>query len=200
MTPRNLHDQAAAPQPSQRLDAEMATRMDAATKAAELADPDDGASAVDKAINRVAEVLGVAVLVTLLALVFGNAVGRYLGGYMIVWADEVVISLMPWLGMLGMFLSIRRRQVIRIDYFVDNMPPRLARAVLLFADIMSAAVFLYLAVISFQYVQLFGADKTIYLRIPTGWFSSAMVIGAAAAALAYGAHFVRDFRKPRQAG
>jgi TRAP-type C4-dicarboxylate transport system permease small subunit len=176
----------------------MATRMDEATKAAELSDPDLGASAIDRAINRVAEVLGVAVLVVLLGLVFGNAVGRYLGGNMIVWADEVVIALMPWLGMLGMFLSIRRRQVIRIDYFVDNMPPRVARAVLLFADVMSAAIFLYLAVISLQYVQLFGADKSIYLRIPTGWFSSAMVIGAAAAAFAYGAHFVRDFRKPGQ--
>ncbi len=174
--------------------------MDEATKAAELSDPDIGASAVDRAINRVAEVLGVAILVVLLGLVFGNAVGRYAGGYMIVWADEMVISLMPWLGMVGMFLSIRRRQVIRIDYFVNNMPPKLARAVLLFADIMSAAVFLYLAVISFQYVQLFGGDKTIYLRIPTGWFSSAMVIGAAAAALAYGAHFVRDLRKPQRAG
>jgi len=188
------------PRPAQRLDAEMATRMDEATKAAELSDPDIGASAIDRAINRVAEVLGVAVLAVLLALVFGNAAGRYLGGNMIVWADEMVISLMPWLGMLGMFLSIRRRQVIRIEYFVANMPPRVARAILLFADVMSAAVFLYLAVISLQYVQLFGADKTIYLRIPTGWFSSAMVIGAAAAGLAYAAHFVRDFRKPRRAG
>lgn len=200
MTPRNVEDGAAAPQPAQRLDAELAARMDEATKSAELSDPDVGASAIDRVINRVAEVLGVAVLAVLLALVFSNAVGRYLGGHMIVWADEMVISLMPWLGMLGMFLSIRRRQVIRIEYFVNNMPPRLARAVLLFADVMSAAIFFYLAVISFQYVQLFGADKTIYLRIPTGWFSSAMVIGAAAAALAYAAHFVRDFRKPGRAG
>ena len=200
MTPRNLHDAAADPPPSQRLDAEMATRMDAAIKAAELSDPDLGASTIDRAINRVAEVLGVAVLVVLLALVFGNAVGRYLGRNMIIWADELVIALMPWLGMLGMFLSIRRRQVIRVEYFVNNMPPRIARAVLLFADVMSAAAFCYLAVISVQSVQLFGGDKTIYLRIPTGWFSSAMVIGAAAAAVAYAAHFVRDFRKARQAG
>jgi TRAP-type C4-dicarboxylate transport system permease small subunit len=99
--------------------------------------------------------------------------------------------------MLGMFLSIRRRQVIRIDYFVEKLPPRIGKAVLLFADIMSAAVFLYVAYISLQYVGLFGADKTIYLRIPTGWFSSALVIGAAGAAIAYFAHFVRDARRKR---
>ena len=169
--------------------------MGEATKAAELSDPDLGASSIDRAINRVAEVLGVMVLVAIIALVFSNAAGRYLGGNMIIWADEVVISLMPWLGMLGMFLSIRRRQVIKIDYFVSKMPPRVAKAVLLFADIMSAAVFLYFAVISFQYVGLFGNDKTIYLRIPTGWFSSALVIGAGGAALAYLAHFIRDARR-----
>ena len=179
--------------------ADLGAQMGAATKAAELSDPDAGASPIDRAINRVAEVLGVVVLVTLIGLVFSNAVGRYLGGYMIIWADEVVISLMPWLGMIGMFLSIRRRQVIRIAYVVDKFPLRLGKAVLLFADVMSAAVFLYFAVISFQYVGLFGADKTIYLRIPTGWFSSALVIGAGAAALAYLAHFIRDARR-RPAG
>jgi TRAP-type C4-dicarboxylate transport system permease small subunit len=178
---------------------DLGAQMGAATKAAELSDPDVGASAIDRAINRFAEVLGVIVLVTLIGLVFSNAVGRYLGGYMIIWADEIVISLMPWLGMIGMFLSIRRRQVIRIDYFVDKFPPRLGKAVLLFADVMSAAVFLYFAVISFQYVGMFGSDKTIYLRIPTGWFSSALVIGAGGAALAYLAHFVRDARR-RPAG
>ena len=175
--------------------ADLGVQMGEATKAAELSDPDLGASSIDRAINRVAEVLGVTVLVAIIALVFSNAAGRYLGGNMIIWADEVVISLMPWLGMIGMFLSIRRRQVIKIDYFVGKMPPRVVKAVLLFADIMSAAVFLYFAVISFQYVGLFGNDKTIYLRIPTGWFSSALVIGAAGAALAYLAHFIRDARR-----
>ena len=175
--------------------ADLGAQMGAATKAADLSDPDAGASPIDRAINRVAEVLGVVVLVTLIVLVFSNAVGRYLGGYMIIWADEVVISLMPWLGMIGMFLSIRRRQVIRIGYVVDKFPPRLGKAVLLFADVMSAAVFLYFAVISFQYVGLFGSDKTIYLRIPSGWFSSALVIGAGAAAFAYLAHFIRDARR-----
>jgi TRAP-type C4-dicarboxylate transport system permease small subunit len=170
-------------------------RMDVATKDAELSDPDLGASPVDRFVNRIAEVLGVAVLVTLILLVFSNAASRYAIGHSFVWADELVISLMPWLGMLGMFLSIRRRQVIRIDYFVGKMPPALGRAFVLFADILSAAVFLYVAVISFQYLQLFGSDKTVYLRIPAGWFSSALAIGAGAAALAYAAHFHRDLRK-----
>lgn len=174
---------------------DLASRMDVATKDAELSDPDVGASGADRFVNRIAEVPGVIVLATLILLVFTNATSRYVLGYSFVWADELVISLMPWLGMLGMFLSIRRRQVIRIDYFVGKMPPALGRSVLLFADILSAAVFLYVAVISFQYLQLFGGDKTVYLRIPTGWFSSALVIGSGAAALAYAAHFYRDFKR-----
>ena len=32
---------------------------------------------------------------------------------------------------------------------------------------------------------LFGGDPTTYLELPTGWFTSAMLIGAAASALAF---------------
>lgn len=178
---------------------DLAREVDKASRAADLAPEHDiGAGRFGRAVNTVAEVAGVAVLGVIVFLVFFNAVGRYAFQYTFIWGDEMVLSLLPWLGMLGMFLSIRRRQIIRIDIFAANAPPPLRRALDVFANVFAAAAFLYLAVISFQYLQLFGGDRTIYLRLHKGWFMSAMVIGPAIATAAYLLALVED-RRTREA-
>lgn len=176
---------------------DLAKAVDAASRAADLQDHDDGAGRFGRAINQVAEAAGVAVLATIVFIVFFNAVGRYAFQYTFIWGDELVLSLLPWLGMLGMFLSIRRRQVIRIEYFVQSRSPLLRRVLEIAGSLAAAAAFLYLAIISFQYLQFFGADRTIYLRIQKGYFMAAMVIGPALAALAYLTMVYEDWRGRR---
>ncbi len=176
---------------------DLAAQLDQATREADLVKLEDE-TWFDRAVNSLVEVAGAAVLVTIVGLVFGNAVSRYGLGHAAIWADELVIALMPWLAMCGMFLSVRRRQIIRIDVIVEKLPPQIRKLTRLFADLLSAAVFGYLAILAFDYVSLFGSDRTIYLRIQTGWFTSAMLIGSALAALAFLADFVRQWReRPR---
>jgi TRAP-type C4-dicarboxylate transport system permease small subunit len=164
---------------------DLARQVDRAVQATELADLDAGLGPFDKAVNKVVEVLGVAVLATILAIVFLNAVGRYTGTFILIWGDELVISLLPWLGMLGMFLSIRRRQIIRIDFFVEKLPARLRTVINFVITLFAAATFLYLAFAAFDLLKFFGNDRTIYLQIRKGWFTSALLIGPILAALAY---------------
>jgi len=177
-------------------DTDLARQLDEATRSADLVDADEGLGFIDRTINRIAEVAGVSVLVVVVLLVFGNAASRYTLNRTAVWADELIISLIPWLAMWGMFLSVRRRKVIRIDFFVSKLPPRVQLAVAALADLVSAATFAYLAIISFNYVQLFGGDRTVYLKIASSWFISAMTIGAALTALAFLADIVRSYRRP----
>ena len=164
---------------------DLATQVDRAVQASDLADLDAGLGAFDRAVNKVVEVLGVTVLAAILAIVFLNAVGRYSGTFILIWGDELVISLLPWLGMLGMFLSIRRRQIIRIDFFVEKLPARLRTAINFVITLFAAATFLYLAFAAFDLLKFFGNDRTIYLQIRKGWFTSALFIGPILAALAY---------------
>jgi TRAP-type C4-dicarboxylate transport system permease small subunit len=65
---------------------------------------------------------------------------------------------------------------------------------------MAAGVFVWLAIVSLEYLQFFGGDRTIYLRLRKGWFQSALVIGPALAALAYVLMVVEDLRSSRRAG
>jgi TRAP-type C4-dicarboxylate transport system permease small subunit len=177
----------------------LADQVGQVSQSMELADPDAGAAVIDRWINRVAEFIGVAVLATIVLLVFTNAVGRYLFAAPILWAEEIVISLIPWLAMSGVFLSVRRRSLIRLEYFTLGLPPIVRTGVELFIAILSAATFVHLAFYSFQYVTLFGHDVTTYVQIPTAWFTSSMLIGAAATAIAFLANAYRDLKSRRDA-
>jgi TRAP-type C4-dicarboxylate transport system permease small subunit len=183
-------------QPGDDSASDLARQVDEAARAADLA-PDDGeATRFGRAINRVAEAAGVAVLSVIVFLVFFNAVGRYAFQFTFIWGDEMVLSLLPWLGMLGMFLSIRRRQIIRIDFFVASRSRAVGRALEVGGSLVAAAAFVYLAVVSMQYMQFFGGDRTIYLKIQKGWFMAAMVVGPALAAAAYLVMVYESWRGP----
>lgn len=174
---------------------DLAREVDKASRAADLVHGDASATRFGRAVNAVAEAAGVAVLATIVFLVLFNATGRYAFQYTFIWGDEMVLSLLPWLGMLGMFLSIRRRQIIRIDLLASTASPSMKRILDLFASLFAAAAFLYLAIVSLDYLQLFGGDRTIYLKLQKGWFISAMVIGPLLAAAAYLALLYEDLLK-----
>lgn len=173
---------------------DLAERIGQASRRHELDDPDRGLPVGDRVINRAAELLGVGLLGGILAIVFANAISRYALNYSFVWAEEVVISLVPWLAVTGLFLSVRRRQMIRIEFFLQKFPPGLQRGLALLAELLGAAMLAWLAWLGFGYVSTFGGDRTPYLALPKGLFTSALWLGAAAVALAFALAAWRELR------
>ena len=173
---------------------DLAARIGAASRQHELEDPDRSLPLADRLINRTVELLGVGLLGGILAIVFANALARYALDYSFVWAEEVVISLVPWLALTGLFLSVRRRQMIRIEFFLDKFPPAARRTLVLLAELLGAAMLAWLAWLGFNYVATFGGDATPYLALPKGLFTSALWLGAAAVALAFAAAAWRELR------
>jgi TRAP-type C4-dicarboxylate transport system permease small subunit len=164
----------------------------------ELTDPDINASRFDRTLNRIVEFIGVTVLALVAVLVFLNASARYLFNAAIHGSPEIVISLIPWLAMTGVFLSVRRRELIRLGYYTFGLPPKVRSVVDFLIGILSAATFVLVAFYSFEYFQLFGSDTTTYFKIPTGWFSAAMVLGAAGAAIAFLVNAFHDYSARRR--
>jgi TRAP-type C4-dicarboxylate transport system permease small subunit len=175
---------------------ELAARVAAAGRRQELLDPDLGLPRADVIVNRVAEALGVALLGAVVLIVFVNAAMRYLVDTSIIWAEEVVLGLVPWLAMVGLFLAIRRQTMIRIDYFFNRFPAPLRRALTVLGESWSAVVFGYLAWVSIGYLNLFGGDRTPYLGVPKGIFAAALVVGGIAAAGAFALEVLRAGRRP----
>ncbi|MBP0440705.1 TRAP transporter small permease [Tianweitania sediminis] len=163
----------------------LAYDFEEATRDADLHQYDPSTPRILRVVDRIAEGAGVAIMVVITLLIFANATGRYTMGMPLVWADELVIALMPWLTMTGLFLSVRRGSVIRIEYFFYRLPPSLRPATQTFTSLLSAIAFTYLAFYSLQLLQLFGSDLSPYLRIRDGWFTSALLIGSIASSLVF---------------
>jgi TRAP-type C4-dicarboxylate transport system permease small subunit len=164
---------------------DLAARVAEAGRRRELLDPDRDLARADVIVNRCAEAAGVLLLGSVVLIVFVNAVLRYLANTSIIWAEEVVLGLIPWLAMVGLFLAIRRQTTIRIDYFFERLPGPLQSGLTVLAHAWSAVVFAYLAVVSIDYLQLFGGDRTPYLGVPKGIFAAALVAGGGAAVAAF---------------
>ena len=166
---------------------DLAERIGAASRRQELEDPDRGLPLLDRVINRAVELLGVGLLGGILAIVFANALSRYALDHSFVWAEEVVISLVPWLALTGLFLSVRRRQMIRIEFVLAKFPSPARRTLAVLAELLGALMLAWLAWLGYRYVAVFGGDPTPYLALPKGLFTSALWVGAAAVAFALAA-------------
>lgn len=191
-SPRSRNDDPDGPRPDR-----LAGRIAEASKRLELKDPDEGLGRIGRAVNRVAELIGVACLGAIAAVIFANAVGRYAFNASLIWAEELVLLLVPWLAMAGVFLSVRRGTMIRIDFFFGKLPRRARRPLGPLGHLFSAAVLTFLAGISIQYVLLFGGDRALYLEIPRGWSSAALVAGGAASAVAFLVVLAREWVRER---
>jgi TRAP-type C4-dicarboxylate transport system permease small subunit len=188
-----VSDQAGRAAPSE----DLAARIGAASRRLELEDPDRGLPLADGIVNRAFELVGVSLLAGILAIVFINAVTRYALNYSFIWAEEVVIGLVPWLAVIGLFLSVRRRQLIRIEFFLDKFPPAGRRLLATLADLLGAVMLAWLAWLGFNYVATFGGDPTPYLALPKGLFTSALWLGSAVVALAFAVAAWREWRARR---
>jgi TRAP-type C4-dicarboxylate transport system permease small subunit len=165
--------------PQQLLDdqRDLAARINEATIAATKGET-IAAGSFDRLLNGLVGFVGAVCLIAITLLVFANAALRYTANKSFIWGDELVLGLVPWLAMCGVFLSVRHREIVAVTFFTDLMPPAVRRLSKALADLIAAVSFAYLAYVSIDYLALFGGDRSVYLNIPTGWFTSAMLFGS----------------------
>jgi TRAP-type C4-dicarboxylate transport system permease small subunit len=176
---------------------ELADQIAEATRRFELYDPDQGLPFVERLINRIVEAVGALALCSIVAVVFSNAVARYLFNTSFLWAEEVVLLLVPWLAMTGVFLSVRRGTMIRIDFFFERLPVAWRRPIAVGGYAINVAVLLFMGWVSLDFLRLFGGDVAVYLNIRTGWSTSALSFGAFGAALAFLVAFHHERRREK---
>ncbi len=118
-----------------------------------------------------------------MVLVIANASGRYLFSRPLVWTEEIVASLLIWLVVIGAYLALERRQMIASGVLLDRLSPAGRRWFSVAIHALCAITFAWIANVGWQYLALFGSDRTPYFGFPKGFYLAALPVAAAAMAL-----------------
>lgn len=165
-------------------DRDLADQISEKARADELGSGSMAETQLGDYVNRVTELVAVALLGVIVLLVFLNAFFRYLFASPLVWTEEIVASLIIWLAIAGAFLALRRRQLITIEVVTDRLPTGVRKLLGFVVQLTSAVVLGYLAWLGWRYLGLFGKDTTPFFGFPKGVYMAAIPIGMAAMAIA----------------
>lgn len=106
---------------------------------------------------------GLILVIILLAVFF-----RYVVNQSLFWSDEVVRYLFVWFTLLGGALVLRDRRHIRVEYFVEQMPRGVRRAVEFLGLLLILAFNVFLVVAGFLWVHETRGAHTPALGLPLG--------------------------------
>lgn len=104
---------------------------------------------------------------------------RYALNHSLFWSDEVVRYLFVWFTFLGAAVALRDREHIRVEYFVELLPPAVRR--LVEAAMLLGVLVFYLAMLllGFMWVYETRGTSTSALRWPLNWvFYAALPVSA----------------------
>lgn len=133
-------------------------------------------------LDKVVVVFFAAILVIVLTAVFF----RYVIGHSLSWSDEVVRYLFVQFILLGVALTLRDRQHIRVEFFVEHLPPRLRRGVEALGLVLVLAFNVLLVVFGMRWVFESAGFTTPALGLPLNWVLFAALPISALFALVYG--------------
>jgi TRAP-type C4-dicarboxylate transport system permease small subunit len=130
-------------------------------------------------------VMGIVMLAGV-AICFANVVARYLFGYALFWAEEVMVFLMIWGVFLGVAAAAYERAHLKMDLFSNTFRGRAVYALnaALVAVLLAACIFMVLQ--SWQVVTLFyqSGGRSVSAGVPKWISHSALPVGFALMALA----------------
>lgn len=128
--------------------------------------------------ERLLEVIVVALVAALTAIVVAGAAFRY-SGHSLVWYDEVASVGLVWLTYYGSALAALKGSHIGVPGLVNAMPPKLRVAVILIAESCVFLFFIVLTVTGFQVLSVLRGDTLISLpTVPLQLTQSVIPIGS----------------------
>jgi TRAP-type C4-dicarboxylate transport system permease small subunit len=96
---------------------------------------------------RIEEALAGIILGVLALITFANVVVRYLTNFSFAFTEEFSIFLMVFMTLLASSSLMAKRGHLNVSYFVDKFPPRIKRASMMTAAIVTAFTFLLLGIL-----------------------------------------------------
>lgn len=143
----------------------------------------DGVRKVFNVLHRAYEVLVMIILTTMIITVFVNVFSRYVLNYSIGWVDESSRFLFIWLVFLGAVLAYEKNEHIGLDFFLDFLPERARKYVVMASYVLVLIVLLVVTQDGFAVAMRarnispgLGLRMTyVYISIPVGGFLMGLI-------------------------
>jgi len=127
----------------------------------------------NRALDKVMSfLLGVTVIILLAQVVF-----RYVLNNPLVGSEDAAKLATIWMVFLGAGVAVRDRLHIKIDYFVDKLPPQWQRVIDVATDVVEL---IFIGIVLYQCIDLFNMQhgmKSVGLNIDVTFFSAALPAG-----------------------
>jgi tripartite ATP-independent transporter DctM subunit len=108
------------------------------------------------------EAVAALLMVTIIVLLLGGVISRYVFSLPVVWIDEAVSIAFIWVAMIGAAIAMHRNEHLRLTLFLDKMPPRVRDFVHAFALVAIAAFLIALLHPAYEF-----ASEEWHIRTPT---------------------------------
>ena len=142
-----------------------------------------GAFLLDQAIGRFCEVVGAALVLAEVSILFAGVVSRYVLDSPLFWTDELANFLFLWLSMFGMVVALRRDGHMRLTTLANWVPPAWATWFAAVASLVVIAFVLEVLLPAAQYLDQQRFVELISLQISDGYRVVAIVVGISLAAI-----------------
>lgn len=152
-----------------------------------------------RALSTVIDVALVLGGLSIVILVFTNALLRGAAGFDLAWSLEVTAFLLLWTTFLGAAAAMARGAHMRVTEIVDNLVPRTAQGWLaLMIDLIILAMLASLIWYGVSIANHSWAQKTTVLYWPVGLLYASMPVGMACALVFHLFNLIRDWRHPAE--
>lgn len=121
-----------------------------------------------KFLNEFEIYFGAVIFVAMTVLLFLQVVTRYCLGHAITWAEEVSTILFVWMVYLGVAAAVLRRKHLKIDAFVETLPFKIKKALLIVSNVIFFVFSLYIIFPMMALVNNFASKSAAspILKIP----------------------------------
>lgn len=120
--------------------------------------------ALDANLERICMII---LFVLMFCVVLSGIVSRLIGNPF-TWTEEASRLCFVWMIFFGMSYGTMYDKHIRVTLFVDKFGPRFAAGVTIFWDIITALVFIWIAIYGYKYVGYSSTARTFAMNINKG--------------------------------
>lgn len=121
-----------------------------------------------KLLNHFEVYAGAGIFIIMTILLFVQVVTRYCFGHAVTWAEEVATILFVWMVYLGVAAAVLSRKHLKIDAFVEMLPFKAKKTLLIISNVIFLAFSLYIIFPMMSLVNNYAAKSAAspILKIP----------------------------------